>query len=102
LTHEISGEFLPDVERLAGFAGEPWSAGGDRSIPRRIDSEWVNQARTTSALFDRLPTAQIEHLASCVSFPSGPGAALGVGLLRRAGSTDIAGSSRFVKRRAIT
>lgn len=33
------------------------------SIPLRIDSELVNLARTTGALFDRPPTAQIEHWA---------------------------------------
>jgi hypothetical protein len=33
------------------------------SIPLRIDSELVNQARTAGALFDRPPTAQIEHWA---------------------------------------
>jgi len=33
------------------------------SIPLRIDSDLVNLARTTGALFDRPPTAQIEHWA---------------------------------------
>ena len=33
------------------------------SVPLRIDSELVNQARSTGALFDRPPTAQIEHWA---------------------------------------
>lgn len=33
------------------------------SIPLRIDSELVNLARTAGALFDRPPTAQIEHWA---------------------------------------
>lgn len=33
------------------------------SIPLRIDSELVNHARTAGALFDRPPTAQIEHWA---------------------------------------
>lgn len=33
------------------------------SVPLRIDSELVNQARTAGALFDRPPTAQIEHWA---------------------------------------
>ncbi|HEY3757611.1 MAG TPA: hypothetical protein VGL42_15770 [Opitutaceae bacterium] len=33
------------------------------SIPLRIDSELVNLARTRGALFDRPPTAQIEHWA---------------------------------------
>lgn len=33
------------------------------SIPLRIDSELVNQARASGALFDRPPTAQIEHWA---------------------------------------
>jgi ParD-like antitoxin of type II bacterial toxin-antitoxin system len=33
------------------------------SIPLRIDSELVNLARTSGALFDRPPTAQIEHWA---------------------------------------
>jgi hypothetical protein len=33
------------------------------SVPLRIDSELVNLARTTGALLDRTPTAQIEHWA---------------------------------------
>ena len=33
------------------------------SIPLRIDSALVNQARSAGALFDRPPTAQIEHWA---------------------------------------
>ena len=33
------------------------------SVPLRIDSELVNLARTAGALFDRPPTAQIEHWA---------------------------------------
>lgn len=33
------------------------------SIPLRIDSELVNHARTAGAVFDRPPTAQIEHWA---------------------------------------
>ena len=33
------------------------------SVPLRIDSELVNLARTSGALFDRPPTAQIEHWA---------------------------------------
>lgn len=33
------------------------------SIPLRIDSDLVNQARSAGALFDRPPTAQIEHWA---------------------------------------
>lgn len=36
---------------------------GMSSIPLRIDSELVNHARTAGALFDRPPTAQIEHWA---------------------------------------
>lgn len=33
------------------------------SVPLRIDSELVNLARASGALFDRPPTAQIEHWA---------------------------------------
>jgi hypothetical protein len=33
------------------------------SVRVRIDSELVNQARRAGALFDRPPTAQIEHWA---------------------------------------
>lgn len=33
------------------------------TVPLRIDSELVNQARSAGALFDRPPTAQIEHWA---------------------------------------
>jgi len=33
------------------------------SVPLRIDSELVNHARSAGALFDRPPTAQIEHWA---------------------------------------
>jgi len=33
------------------------------SVPLRIDSELVNQARSAGAVFDRPPTAQIEHWA---------------------------------------
>lgn len=33
------------------------------TIPLRIDSELVNQARSSGALFDRPSTAQIEHWA---------------------------------------
>ena len=33
------------------------------SVALRIDSELVNQARSAGAVFDRPPTAQIEHWA---------------------------------------
>jgi ParD-like antitoxin of type II bacterial toxin-antitoxin system len=33
------------------------------SVPLRIDSDLVNHARSAGALFDRPPTAQIEHWA---------------------------------------
>lgn len=33
------------------------------SVPLRIDADLVNQARTAGAVFDRPPTAQIEHWA---------------------------------------
>jgi hypothetical protein len=33
------------------------------SVPLRIDSELVNHARSAGAVFDRSPTAQIEHWA---------------------------------------
>jgi hypothetical protein len=34
-----------------------------KTVPLRIDSELVHQARSAGALFDRPPTAQIEHWA---------------------------------------
>src|SRR6185369_14786537 len=37
--------------------------GAMSSVPLRIDSALVNVARTSGALFDRPPTAQIEHWA---------------------------------------
>ena len=33
------------------------------TVPLRIDSELVHQARSAGAIFDRTPTAQIEHWA---------------------------------------
>jgi hypothetical protein len=33
------------------------------TLPLRIDSDLVNQARSAGAMFDRPPTAQIEHWA---------------------------------------
>src|SRR6187402_1642028 len=37
--------------------------GGMASVPLRIDANLVNHARSAGALFDRPPTAQIEHWA---------------------------------------
>lgn len=38
-------------------------AGMSSTVPLRIDSDLVNQARSAGALFDRPSTAQIEHWA---------------------------------------